>query len=132
MAKRRAPDDLAQIAEARSLIAAIRLRGDDQRIIDAAVLLCDRIAEHVESGEAIGGEEVLTDETEKVWYEHAQDGDNYEHVFEDGARMLLLGEPSSDGDDTGNCVLLYRPDGRDVWAEFENDDDETDEEEEPT
>lgn len=130
MAKRRAnpSGELAQIQEARSLIAAIRLRGEDQRIIDAAVLLCDKIEQQINDGDAIASA-VLSDDTEKVWYLHAQDDDNYEHVFEDGARMLLLGESSEDGDDSGNCLLLYRPDGRDVWADFETDDEETEEEE---
>jgi hypothetical protein len=136
MAKRRTTevDELANLQEAKALVNTVILRGDDQRLVDAAALLLDKISEHVVSGRAIGGDEILSDDAEKVWYLHAQDGDNYEHVFEDGARMLLLGEASSEDDEQGNVVLLYRPDGRDVWAEFETDDDDDslEEEEEPT
>ncbi|MGE0347380.1 MAG: hypothetical protein AB7N73_14990 [Gemmatimonadales bacterium] len=62
------------------------------------------------------GEEVLA-----VWYEHAEDGRPYVHEF--GPDVELYAEPD------GGVRLEHRR-GRELWADFELDEDELDDEEE--
>jgi hypothetical protein len=57
----------------------------------------------------LDGAELLSDRVIEIAYVHAQDGQEYQHDFARGVRMLLL----KDG-----TVALVRPDGRQLWDEF--------------
>jgi hypothetical protein len=98
------------------LLESMQLGGENDRIRDITLMLIDRLVQQVESGVHTNPKDpaVITNDLEEVKYVHAQDGDAYVHEFEEGVRVLLFGEPGE-----GLCALLYRPDGRDVWDEFE-------------
>jgi hypothetical protein len=55
------------------------------------------------------GAELLSDRVIEIAYVHAQDGQEYQHDFSPGVRMLLL----RDG-----TVELRRPDGKPLWKDF--------------
>lgn len=69
---------------------------------------------------AVQMDQELSERAIALSYEHVDDGNDYEHKFAKGVavRTCLIGERATVRNQVRG-VMLYRPDGRNLWDDFE-------------
>jgi len=62
----------------------------------------------------------LSERALRIYYKHVDDGEEYEHPFSRGVTVytVLIGDRATTRHQVRG-VLLYRPDGRNLWDDYE-------------